>query len=495
MPDLFEVRIGPETVRSYKRLAYESWWALAEFIDNSTQSYFQNRPALDESYAMSDSRFEVLINYDRDNDTIRITDTAMGMSLDELSRAVKIGMPPPDTTGRSEFGMGLKTAACWLGDTWTLRTSKLGDSKEYEISFDVEAVANGEPDLHLSTVEVDSKQHYTILTINQMHQKISGRRLGRLKENLRSIYRLDTRSGDMHLCWGDEALVYDHSLSLLQSADGSEFRREFNFTVNGRDVWGWAGILDSGGRPKAGFAIVRRGRLIQGQPEAWRPQTIFGQQAGTNDLVNQRIVGEIHLDGFEVSHTKNQILWQGEELDEVEDHLRDIFSDYRHIAQSRRVRGGGGPSSQATSVALDEIKEIVTSADFADLVNIEEVPPPELVGATLEPLRAVMHASQPDAVYILGETTIKLFLDSSGSANDPYFLGDFVSDETVSVCVNTNHRFFQDRVQDAEGMLIYTLNCIYDALAEWKCMRRTGEILPDTVKVIKDSYMRMTVTQ
>ena len=43
-------------------------------------------------------------------------------------------------------------------------------------------------------------------------------------------------------------------------------------------------------------------------------------------------------------------------------------------------------------------------------------------------------------------------------------------------------------------MLIYTLNCIYDALAEWKCMRKTGLILPDTVKVIKDSYMRLTVT-
>jgi Histidine kinase-, DNA gyrase B-, and HSP90-like ATPase len=494
MADLIEVRIGPETVKSYKRLAYEAWWALAEFIDNSSQSYFSNRSTLDEAYAKSGDSFEVLINYDRDNDKIRISDTAMGMSLDELSRAVKIGTPPPDTTGRSEFGMGLKTAACWLGDCWTLRTSKLGDPHEYEITFDVESVANGDPDLHLRTVDVDPDLHYTILTIEKMHQKISGRRLGSLKENLRSIYRLDTRSGDMHLCWGDESLVYDQRLNLLQAADGSEFRREFTFQVNGRNVWGWAGILDSGGRPKAGFAIVRRGRLIQGQPEAWRPQTIFGQQAGSNDLINQRIVGEIHLDDFLVSHTKNQILWQGDELDEVEDQLREIFADYRHIAQTRRVRGEGGPSTQATTVALDEISEIVSRPDFADLVNIEEVPAPEIVGATLEPLREAMHVNEPDATYTLGETTIKLFLDSSGSANDPYFLGDFVSDQTVSVCVNTNHKFFQERVQDAEGMLIYTLNCIYDALAEWKCMRKTGEILPDTVKVIKDSYMRMTVT-
>ena len=27
--------------------------------------------------------------------------------------------------------MGLKTAACWFGTTWTIRTSKLGSASEY----------------------------------------------------------------------------------------------------------------------------------------------------------------------------------------------------------------------------------------------------------------------------------------------------------------------------------------------------------------------------
>ena len=38
-----DVVIGPEIIRSYKRLSYTPWHALAEFIDNSTQSFFDNR--------------------------------------------------------------------------------------------------------------------------------------------------------------------------------------------------------------------------------------------------------------------------------------------------------------------------------------------------------------------------------------------------------------------------------------------------------------------
>jgi hypothetical protein len=489
-----KVQIGPETVRSYKRLAYETWWAIAEFIDNSTQSFLSNRRELEE--AMSDSRekIQVFMAYDRDARELRISDNAMGMSLEELTRAVMIGNPPEDVTGRHEFGMGLKTAACWLGDRWTVRTTRLGDAKEYQIEFDVERVASGDTDLRLSEKSVDPKLHYTILTISDMHQSIGGRLLGRLKENLRSIYRFDTRSGMLQLWWGDEELSYDDRLSLLKAADGSEYRKDFAFDVNGKSVRGWCGILEQGGRPKAGFAISRRGRLVMGQPDAWRPQSLFGQLTGSNDLVNQRLVGEIHLDDFLISHTKNQILWIDDELDLVEEKLKELFSDYRHTALNRRVRGGG-PSSQAQDVAIETIQEMISDPDFADLVNVAEVPAPEIVDAAFEPLRETAQSAEPDKIFSIGQVSVKLFMDNTRSPNDPYFLGDYFAENEVVVCVNTRHRFWEDYVTDTQDILIYTLNCIYDALAEWKCMKRTGEIKPDTVKVIKDAFMRETFSR
>lgn len=489
------VVVGPETIRSYKRLAYETWWAMAEFVDNSSQSFLSNRNELAAAFDEEGARFEVLINYDRDRGELRVSDNAMGMSLGELERAVHIGQPPLNRTGRHEFGMGLKTAACWLGEVWTLRTTKLGDPNEYEITFDVERVASGDADLRLRTIPVKASQHYTVLTISQMHQKISGRLQGRLLENLRSIYRFDTRDGVMRLCWGDQELDYDERLVLLKAADGAEYRKEFSFEVDGKTVRGWAGILESGGRPKAGFAVARRGRLVISQPDAWRPQSLYGQLAGTNDLVNQRLVGEIHLDEFEISHTKNQILWQNDELEQVEDELKALFHDYRHIAQNRRVRGDGGPSAQEQAVAIDTIKSIVQDKDFVDLVTLGEVPAPELVEATLEPLRQVVNSSSPDQTFLLGNLQIKLFMDSGRSSNDPYFLGDYVSDNVISVCVNTQHPFWREKVLNAQDIIIYVLNCIYDALAEWKCMKMTGEIRPDTVKVVKDGYMRQSMSE
>lgn len=486
------VEIGSASVRSYKRLSYEFWYAIAELVDNSTQSYFNNRQALDAVFESESHGLQVRVNYDKDNGMLRISDNAMGMSLTELQNALRIANPPEDTSGRSEFGMGLKTSASWLGDVWTVRTSKFGESLEYQITFDVERIASGDLALPVVEIAAPANHHYTVVEIQKMHQKIGGRTLGKVKEYLRSIYRLDTREGVLDLRWGDEPLLYDDNLSLLKGADGTEYRKEFNFEVHGKTVRGWGAILDAGGRPKAGFAIVRRGRLITGQPSAWRPQSLFGQLEGSNDLTNQRLTGEIHLDDFQVSHTKNQILWQNDELDIVEEKLKEEFNDYKFIANNRRKRGSGGPDPQDTDVALDEIKAILTTPDFVDLVDMAEVPAPELVAASLQPLRQNLLSTEPDRTIVVGTVTVKLFMDGSASPNDPYFVGDYQG-SSVSVCVNTQHRFWQDNVKDAGDILIYALNCIYDALAEWKCMQRTGEFRPDTVRVIKDGYMRETV--
>src|SRR5437773_263419 len=98
------LQVGSDIIRSYRRLAYTPWHALAEFVDNSTQSYFDNHGALDAALAFKSERFEVRIVYDRENGTIRISDNAMGMDLAEIENALKIGKPPANTKGRSQYG-------------------------------------------------------------------------------------------------------------------------------------------------------------------------------------------------------------------------------------------------------------------------------------------------------------------------------------------------------------------------------------------------------
>src|SRR2546421_430457 len=107
--------MGLDAISSYKRLDYTPWHALAEFVDNSTQSYFNNDDELDRAFEdeADDDGLIVSIIYDNDAGTVRVSDNAMGMDRTELDYALEVGAPPADTSGRSKFGMGMKTAACW----------------------------------------------------------------------------------------------------------------------------------------------------------------------------------------------------------------------------------------------------------------------------------------------------------------------------------------------------------------------------------------------
>jgi HSP90 family molecular chaperone len=90
-----KIELGLDVLRSYKRMAYEPWTALGEFVDNSTQSYFNNKEALDKSFAAEGTNLEVSIVYEKDDPgVLRISDNAMGMNRDELSHAMHVGLPP-----------------------------------------------------------------------------------------------------------------------------------------------------------------------------------------------------------------------------------------------------------------------------------------------------------------------------------------------------------------------------------------------------------------
>ena len=56
--------LGLDVIRSYKRLSYTIWHAIAEFIDNSTQSYFNNRDELDAAFEAAGTGLEVSVVYE-----------------------------------------------------------------------------------------------------------------------------------------------------------------------------------------------------------------------------------------------------------------------------------------------------------------------------------------------------------------------------------------------------------------------------------------------
>ena len=88
--------------------------------------------------------------------------------------------------------------------------------------------------------------------------------------------------------------------------------REFSFDFGlGMKASGFAALREVASTSTAGFALFRRKRLIEGSlDEPYRPEFIFGTG---NSYRKQRLIGEIHLEGFEVSHTKDGFKWEDHE--------------------------------------------------------------------------------------------------------------------------------------------------------------------------------------
>jgi hypothetical protein len=495
-----EFQIGESAIRNYKRLDYEYWFALAEFVDNSIQAYINNKSELENSFKKTGEHLEIVITYDPKNLTLTIRDNSMGMNLKDLENGLIIGRPPSHTKGLSEFGMGLKTAACWLGDFWTVQTKKLGEDKEYEVSFDVEKVADGDTKLNLIERPSPRDHHYTVIKISKMHQKIAGNTLQKTKNYLRSLYRGYTRKNEkgesaLDLKWGEnEKLNFDEDVKFLKARNGEDFKKEFDFKVDGKRVYGWVGILPQrSGRPKAGFAVVRRNRVIQGQPTAWRPSTIYGQEGGSNDTINQRIFGEINLDDFLVTHTKNAILWRDEEEEFVEEKLHEISAAFMAIAEDARYRDNDVPET-VIATGLAAAAEELERPEFVDTVNLHQVPTPEMVQAENQPVIDVIKNSSPDKIIKIGEVTVNVYMDPSFSRNDPYYLPDYYPNSPeISVSINTQHSFFRTHITTAESIKTFVLLCCYDAIAEWKCLSKTGQVEPKTVNSLKNEYMQMAL--
>ena len=496
------LEIGLDALNSYRRLAYSPWHAIAEFVDNATQSYFDNREALDGAFESASQKGEesalfVSIVYDTDNDGsfLRISDNAMGMSYGELERALQIGRPPPNPTGRSKYGMGLKTAASWIGDLWTVRTKRLGDTVEHEVTIDIKNVIAAQKGTlpYRSEDNRDATDHYTIVEIRRLNREFRGRTIRKIRDYLRSMYREDFRKRDLILNWRGETLAWQE-WDMLADRENNPYRKDFHFKVDGKPVHGWVGILARGTRGNAGFSILHSGRVVRGWPDAWRPASLYGQIQGSNDLVNQRLTGEIHLDFFDVSHTKDDILWLGDQEEDIESQLEQTCRDYKDIALHFRKRQDDerGPSDSEVDVAVDEFRKELLSPEMVDRIEFHDLPPPDLVRETLQTLTSTANSRGQETLNAtIGSLRARIYLASDMSVNDPYVAADSARRDEVIVMVNTVHPHWI-QIKGSDGVLNYLRHCTYDAIAEWQARQQRSQLDTDTIKLLKDRLLRVS---
>ena len=486
---------------TFRRISYRPWSAIAEFVDNATHNYFEHKQEIAEITGAVPA-LEVGVFYDPGAKTLTVVDNANGMNWSELERAIQLNRPPADTTGRSEFGMGLKMAACWFGSKWRVVTKRLGENTEYTAAIDVTKLEADKPDSVIVQQKIGREplEHYTRIEIEGMYRTFRGLTIRSIRENIASMYRKDIDSGDITILWNGEPFEWERD-PVFEETDPNgktvRWEKDIHFSVDGYEVGGKVWIRMPGQARRAGMHLFRRNRLVVGGPGGgYKPHAIFG---APNSFRSQRLVGELDLDNWPVSQTKDAFDWDGGLENGFIDKLLSEVAEYGKKAEGHRANAD--PSEKTTAsdgqVVGDSIKESLRGSSVDSALTIVETGPPPPRELPEEDLRRVERAaedSQPTYVQLGSEgvPTLEVFWLDNLHPSEMHATFDMPANDKLRLFVNLNHPFVERVIRrDPAKLALYSLDLFADALVE-SGIRKRGENVPaHTFRDFKNQILRV----
>ena len=512
-----ELKFDGSIFRRYKDLNYKLWYAIAEFVDNSSQSYIDNKKELD---ASREKNLEIRIGFDN-GEQLMVVDNSYGMDEKDIEDLLHVGRNKEASSSgiqRSEFGMGLKTGGFWLGSKIEIQTKKFGCEHTFSFIMDLDKIVSGDSSFEIKSQKIDSKNDsFTRLTIKGMHKRFSSYETGRTKDILSSIYSEDIKNGDMKLKWNEDwiepykrtIMSSENSNYIDPDKDGNinEQRWDINIeTEAGKKITGFVGLLKKGGkdgskRVNAGFSVSRNGRNVYCYPEFWRPGSIFGD-FGSNNRVNQRVFGHLSFDNsFRVSQTKDLIIFEDDEETEINEKLKEISQE----AMNKAEGGEEWWSSEPQSPKLPPTTKEETDEVLGDPANdgvIEEVV--EFVTDEVSENDAKAYIEDvtngdPDEKYPFGENLeVKVwYLENARNADYLYIKNWDMND--IRIVINTLHPYYTKMVSESVNNLAlkkqqYVIDCIHDAVSECLLIKKANDqnykISPHSFRKVKDQFLR-----
>lgn len=318
-----DISIPQEHYNSYEFNPNTHAHTIAEFIDNAIQSFDNNITEIQRLEHGTVCHVDVSFEFDEYGKVVKyiIKDNAGGISQERLQDALRMSKKADDTSGLNEYGVGMKTAALWLGHEYTLRTKALDEDFVQEVTFNLEKVTSERlKRLPVKREPADKKDHYTIITISRPNLNVLNKTdiPGVIKE-LASIYRNKFRKKILQLNVQDKVVDFQEldvlNAPYYKDPNGPSKEWKVNFEcslMGGRyKAKGFLALLDTMFGTENRIVLLRRDRAVVGvkDNERYYFQCISGSKATPKD---KRVFGEFEIEGFGVFYNKNDIVDKNE---------------------------------------------------------------------------------------------------------------------------------------------------------------------------------------
>ena len=397
----FEVDVSPE-MRLYKILQRQSYGvdtALAEFVDNSIQSFIDKEDAI-KAIDGKETKLKVVITVNSSKNQIIIKDNASGINREDFQRAIRMGAPDDmehDKSSLSVYGIGMKSSAIWFSDTWQIETSALGSVEKLTTTFDLDRLLTERTSkISVTSEPEDVNRHYTKIVINNSQRNFDREffqdgALPYIQETFfkfKDILNIELLFDDAPLETNNafletpEPLIYppvDKNGNKL-SEDSKEWKKQINTSYQGRDVKGFIMLMKTGSYHQPGIRLLRNRRVIVGTRGGGRQNRPEILSKTSNKYSAQRIYGELTLSGFPVNFTKTGF---DENLEGLYYKLKNKLTgadstnedDFIHQSEFFRARKSSGHTKStgkkksSSSSASKSSEQIVLSQDVHSLLS------------------------------------------------------------------------------------------------------------------------------
>ena len=323
--DGIDIQPGVNSYGLFANYNYKPWTALGELVDNSISSWTSNRVALEKMHG-EDFVLKISIEFDElDGGRLSIVDNAGGINAQEYQRAFRLGAPPTDLHHLSQFGVGMKAAACWFAKKWIVESTAISEDVVRTLEWDTAKIMRENAKTLLPTTSrARPDDHFTKIELWDLnHSPKGGKTIGKILSHLTKMYRRFLSEGHVEIFWRGQKLKVKEEPILVapyfSQLEQPPIRWDLPLSFvleSGQAVTGRAYLLETMEKPATALNIFWRNRLIKGNFEPnYRPPELFG---APSSFRTGRLCIDVLLDSFRPTSDKQGINFEADGATEEE---------------------------------------------------------------------------------------------------------------------------------------------------------------------------------